>query len=411
MRDDLGVYLKVLRSAMIELINKDYADFVNLSSNLIGLDKAINSIQTPLGQLREELLLVRQSIDDAMSDVSNQMGRRQELRERKRSLRSLMRAQTALKKLRILLSTGEDGCGGQCHLDSTVATLERAVAEYNQLQYNISKCQQYLSSKDHGVCIFHYISSYIAESISLGEKGKSGLTSSLAFYLMLGKLEEAERLYRQVVASAMNPIINEETLRSLPRGLPALYDKILLFADKDMKVLREITKDSERFPGIGNFNFFVRSFWPEVGNNLEVNLMSIYAAGDPDTFYQRYCETLRFVEELGKRCNNCDALNELNEHPNFISFMDKWNLPVYFQIRFQEIVKSLEVSFSNSEWESKSGSWKLVATETAWTSLMRCWESGVFLTPIAHKFWKLSLQIISRYCTWIGQVLNKVVFI
>ena len=58
MRDDLGIYLKVLRSAMIELINKDYADFVNLSSNLIGLDKAISNIQTPLGQLKEELVVI-----------------------------------------------------------------------------------------------------------------------------------------------------------------------------------------------------------------------------------------------------------------------------------------------------------------------------------------------------------------
>lgn len=57
MRDDLGVYLKILRSAMIELINKDYADFVNLSSDLIGLDKAINNLETPLGQLKEEVLV------------------------------------------------------------------------------------------------------------------------------------------------------------------------------------------------------------------------------------------------------------------------------------------------------------------------------------------------------------------
>lgn len=57
MRDDLGIYLKLLRSAMIDLINKDYIDFVNLSSNMIGLDKAINDLQTPLGQLREEVMV------------------------------------------------------------------------------------------------------------------------------------------------------------------------------------------------------------------------------------------------------------------------------------------------------------------------------------------------------------------
>jgi conserved oligomeric Golgi complex subunit 2 len=52
-RDDLGIYLKVLRSSMIELINEDYADFVNLSTNLVGLDKCILRLQEPL--LRQQV--------------------------------------------------------------------------------------------------------------------------------------------------------------------------------------------------------------------------------------------------------------------------------------------------------------------------------------------------------------------
>lgn len=63
MRDDLGMYLKLLRSAMIDLINRDYADFVNLSSNLIGLDKAINDLQAPLGQLKEEVMVKRNILE------------------------------------------------------------------------------------------------------------------------------------------------------------------------------------------------------------------------------------------------------------------------------------------------------------------------------------------------------------
>lgn len=42
---------------MIELINRDYADFVNLSTNLTGLDRLIEALKTPLGQLREEVLV------------------------------------------------------------------------------------------------------------------------------------------------------------------------------------------------------------------------------------------------------------------------------------------------------------------------------------------------------------------
>jgi hypothetical protein len=33
---------------MIELINEDYADFVNLSTNLVGLDKCILRLKEPL---------------------------------------------------------------------------------------------------------------------------------------------------------------------------------------------------------------------------------------------------------------------------------------------------------------------------------------------------------------------------
>ena len=57
LRDDLGSYLKSLRHSTIELINKDYEDFLNLSTDLIGLDKAINSIESPLNQLREEVIV------------------------------------------------------------------------------------------------------------------------------------------------------------------------------------------------------------------------------------------------------------------------------------------------------------------------------------------------------------------
>ena len=41
---------------MIELINQDYADFVNLSTNLVGLDKSIQQELTePLRTYRDQV--------------------------------------------------------------------------------------------------------------------------------------------------------------------------------------------------------------------------------------------------------------------------------------------------------------------------------------------------------------------
>ena len=41
LRDDLELYYKLLKTAMVELINKDYADFVNLSTNLVNLKSTL----------------------------------------------------------------------------------------------------------------------------------------------------------------------------------------------------------------------------------------------------------------------------------------------------------------------------------------------------------------------------------
>lgn len=43
-QQDLRAYLRYLQNSMVELINDDYADFVNLSSNLAALKESIHKI-------------------------------------------------------------------------------------------------------------------------------------------------------------------------------------------------------------------------------------------------------------------------------------------------------------------------------------------------------------------------------
>ncbi len=54
-RDDLNIFLKVLELSMCELINKDYPDFVNLSTNLVDLDKAIGDLRKPLEAIKKDV--------------------------------------------------------------------------------------------------------------------------------------------------------------------------------------------------------------------------------------------------------------------------------------------------------------------------------------------------------------------
>ena len=53
-RTDLREYSTSLENELVELINKDYTDFVNLSSNLAGIDEVLNELKEPLGKIKGE---------------------------------------------------------------------------------------------------------------------------------------------------------------------------------------------------------------------------------------------------------------------------------------------------------------------------------------------------------------------
>lgn len=58
LRDDLGIFLKNLRSSTIELINKDYADFVELAATLSNLEEKILAVDEPLRKIRDDVLVM-----------------------------------------------------------------------------------------------------------------------------------------------------------------------------------------------------------------------------------------------------------------------------------------------------------------------------------------------------------------
>ena len=89
LRDELGMYLQVLRVAMIELINDDYADFVNLSSNLVGIDERIEHIKTPLVQYKEQILCFQRSLALVKSTLESKLAQRKSLHDQRVALRNL----------------------------------------------------------------------------------------------------------------------------------------------------------------------------------------------------------------------------------------------------------------------------------------------------------------------------------
>lgn len=338
MRDDLGLYLKVLRSAMIELINEDYADFVNLSSNLVGLDQSIGGIQTPLNALKDEIVSVRTTLESTMHEVSDCLEQKQQLREHLRSVQSLTSARESMDKLKKLLAE-------QLNDDNALnpMVLERAAMELVKLKYNLQFCHQHVKRLEnaHGLNRFDEVHDELMSKVEnhflkvLGDSKIDQLERCLRVYCTLGEHRAAEEIFRtKVVGPYMHPIISEVSLQNAPQGLNGIYNQIIQFLNDRMRQLLLLTQPNDKIPPtVQGFDFIINGFWAEIEKRIEMHMASIFAPGNPDSFYQKYEHTIGFLDKIESFIKSQRQIDEFREHEQYKQFQSKWNLPVYFQVR------------------------------------------------------------------------------
>lgn len=110
--------------------------------------------------------------------------------------------------------------------------------------------------------------------------------------------------------------------------------------------------------------------------------------------FQRYTETLDFLSGLEKRCGSAEVVASLKNHPQYRRFLKKWNLPVYYQIRFQEVASTVEsvlsANISPSSIKKRKNSidqdsFSLNATCVVWDCILRTWADNVFFSQLLHR--------------------------
>lgn len=339
MRDDLGIYLKVLRSAMIELINEDYADFVNLSSNLIGLDQTIHGIQLPLVNLKQDILQIKETLQETMQEVNNCLDRKRQLHEQMKSIQSLSKVRRSIAKLEGLIN---DQLADNEKFDSTI--LERAVLELIKLRFYMQFCKKHFQRVDEidGDAKCDELRLKLLSKIELhflnvlDKQNVDQLERCLSIYCTLGECSAAESIVRkEVIGPYLHPIISEVSLQNCPQGLDGIYKQILECIDTKLKQLLALTEGRSptiTITQIKGFDFFLNSFWAEVEHRLETHMASIFAPGNPEAFYQKFKCTNEFLHKLETICGSQEKIDKLRQHKLYKQFHMKWNLPVYFQV-------------------------------------------------------------------------------
>lgn len=228
-----------------------------------------------------------------------------------------------------------------------MALADRATMQYNQLKFTIAKCENLIKLdqksqfKDIGQKLIQTLNNLLFQFWNDGDEGN--LLKTLMILASLDRVEETEMLLRKkAVAPLLQNIISETTLQRNKEGLEGIYQNILSLLETKLKLLLAVTQHSKLAFLVKKYRFLVNCFWREVESKLEVNLSSIFAPGNPQIFYDRYNESLRFVRKLEGYCIDEETVRTLKETAEYKSFQKRWNLPVYFQIRFQEIAGKCE---------------------------------------------------------------------
>ncbi|KAG8213973.1 oligomeric golgi complex component, COG2-domain-containing protein [Butyriboletus roseoflavus] len=241
--------------------------------------------------------------------------------------------------------------------------------------------------------------------------------------------------------SKQNPFDSKDATSSIPYLdesndlLAKLFNQILRFVDRD---LRRVMQTAEQVSAKSNparmdltsaaalpsnievathssdgFDIMANVIWPEIGHAIMEELGSvIFAAGKPDEFLKRHAAVQAFIRALEFIAPSTKSVQAMRSHSVFASFNKRWQLPIYFQLRWKEIVGKVEDSLSTTHIDPNFSNlghpvFLTPQAESVWSALGSCWSAEIFIPALAHRFWKLTLQLLSRYKIWLETVLPQ----
>ncbi|XP_026676998.1 conserved oligomeric Golgi complex subunit 2-like [Diaphorina citri] len=363
MRDDLGIYLKTLRSAMIELINKDYTEFISLSTNLIDLDKRLDNIQSPIGQLSGHIRQTHGKLANTIEEMNVYIKYTGNFK--------------LLSEITFI----------QFHINAC-----KDKPEFEKISSNWESLKQCLLTKIQNLLLRVY-----------NNRESSKVSCFIIALVNLTDVTHVEKLInKEILAPLFDELINEESLASDPRSLEGLFARVLSHVDSFKQIFGAIEIDS--------FNLLVNCMIPQVLKRFTLYVKSIFAPGNADMFHRRYKESTQFLDQLEDRCNDWQSVKKVRDCEEYKQFINSWNVTVYFQLRFQNIAGKVETSLAilpGSDFKvDKNKPCKLAAVKQTWECIEMCWSDQVFLPPIVRRLWKLTLQIISRFCTFCDETMK-----
>ncbi|KAJ0536639.1 putative oligomeric Golgi complex, subunit 2 [Helianthus annuus] len=119
LRSELQSHLSSLKHELVELINRDYADFVNLSTKLVDVDAAVLRMRAPLIEIRDKIVAFRGAVEGSLVSLQGGLRQRAEASAAREILELLIDTSHVVSKVEKLIkelhNVPVDGSNGDLH--------------------------------------------------------------------------------------------------------------------------------------------------------------------------------------------------------------------------------------------------------------------------------------------------------
>eukprot|EP00494_Astrolonche_serrata_P024727 UN24987 len=177
-----------------------------------------------------------------------------------------------------------------------------------------------------------------------------------------------------------------------------------LYNDLNSQIIMLI-KQSYRIGGQTKFKFVEKSVWSRIRITLLEKQKDMFFPRFSEVFHKQYTETFKLFRRLQCMCTYDNALKLFNV-PENKEFRKKWYLPIYFQLRFQQIVGNIEKNLKVEILENDK-QFCISISKVIHTSIVQCWDNKIYIKELSNRFLKLNLEIIGRFITIIRCVIDN----
>lgn len=412
-----------MRFKLVEVVNEDYDEFAALSTKLVNVDAAILELEKPILSMRREVEEVKHKIIRHAASLNETIQRRQSASEVRGLLELAQDAIHSFSKVEKLAQSLDEESESFKDRDSNVShdrlckTLDRICSEMGRLLFVLQDYSDMMVIQRMNQPVqelktsLHY---KLREALIqvLEEQDPFSLGTLLHAYASVGSHSLAENIIREVIVrpfveAVITRITSQKQNDNNYTGVSGadLLDEMMIALQNDLWPFLEAVTSA------GNaslpFDFPGRVVFPEIIESVEACCPSMYSPGNPNEFHGSFCQVQKLGNIMEQLCTTRSQIARFRSSNAWKTNKSKWNIAAYFSLRFQEIAAEFERGLEDTteHLPLAHDTFHCIATERCYKSIQKCIDPEIWLLPVADKFIRLQLQLLSRYFRWLDDFL------